>query len=138
MLYQFLDKSVEISDQEILNVITKNGKGFRKSKPTIKYQVVQYQGRPFRENDLKDSVIAYCWRMYAFYTQSSHPYVCMPVMAEFDFPGGYDSSCSREDKRTAHDQLRKQCNETVDRLLDLLPKSEWKGVIRWGQALGSL
>jgi hypothetical protein len=91
----------------------------RSSKPTAKGQ-----GRA-----------AYVWRMVAFSVSSNPRHQCMPCTADWDLADDYRGA----DRRVDHDALRAECgrlDKIVDQIVAVVPKEQWAGVIRWGNALG--
>ena len=109
-------------------------KELRKSKPKINEIIYENCGRKYRRSEYKTGMAAYIWRMLAFYTCNSHPYCCMPVMADCDLPYCIHDTNYREDKKVQTDL----CQVIIDKVLDYVPKNEWQGVIRWGRALGAI
>lgn len=78
------------------------------------------------ENDRDKGRTAYIWRMVAFMVSPMAAHQCMPVTAEFDLDGTFDSR--REEA--------KRLDAIVDKVVNSIPVSEWHGVRRWGRALG--
>lgn len=69
---------------------------------------------------------AYVWRMVAFYCVNKSPYNCMPVGATFDLDGTY-----QEQKET-----KAQLDLFLDKILSVIPHTEWHSANRWARALG--
>ncbi len=67
---------------------------------------------------------AYVWRMVAFYTSPKRAHQCMPVCAEFDLP------------REGREALIEHLDQIVNYIVDAIPRDQWHGVRRWGQAYG--
>lgn len=61
----------------------------------------------------------YVWRMVAWTISNEPPHVCMPVLAYMD---------TNASEIPALDEL-------VDKIVGLIPKSEWKGIQRWARVL---
>jgi hypothetical protein len=69
---------------------------------------------------------AYVWRMVAFFVSPKSQHQCMPCTAEFGM-GGEPA------------EQRERCKELdalVDCIVNAVPKEQWHGVRRWGQAFG--
>jgi hypothetical protein len=84
---------------------------------------------------------AYVWRMVAFQISSNRQHHCMPMTADFDLPQEYwgrgvDGTCT-ESANKRREKI-KELEIIVDAMVNSVPKNQWKGVIRWGQALGAL
>jgi len=101
--------------QEIINVVMKNGKGFRASKPKVD-KTKPITGR-----------IAFVWRMVGFMVSPNSRHWCMPVTAEFDL-------CD-EDWNNRKEVIE-DLNVIVNEIVDSVPKEKRYGVNRWGKALG--
>ena len=108
-------------------------KELRKSKPKIVETIYDHNGRKYRKSEYTSGMAAYTWRMLAFYTCNSHPYCCMPVMADFDLPYCIHDENYREDRKNQIEV----CEKLIDTILEYIPKTEWKGIARWGRALGA-
>jgi hypothetical protein len=78
------------------------------------------------EADRNQGRTAYIWRMVAFFVSPKSQHQCMPCTADFDLDGS--PSETREEA--------KRLDAIVDKVVDSLPKSQWHGVRRWGQAFG--
>lgn len=63
----------------------------------------------------------YVWRMVAFMTSPKSQHQCMPVTAGMNLEGSYDERANK----------RKELDEIVDKIVDLIPKKDWHGVKRW-------
>lgn len=120
----------------VSRVFKKNG-ALRASKPDITYTIVKRHmyGRPdapladYRENNLLDAKSAYVWRMVVFSVSDVRAHQCMPICADMDLP------IEDYQERRA---LCKELDTLADRIINLFPKREWRGVIAWGNALGVL
>jgi len=100
----------------------------RASKPAIKYTIKEQDCYPrrIRVPDELGGKAAYVWRMVAFSISPKPQHQCMPMTADFDLPGDY----------TETRELAKELDKLVDKIIASVPKSEWYGVRRWGQAFG--
>lgn len=118
MNLDMVDMSTWTEDQKLaFSLIHKNGV-LKVAKPKATKKV---------SDKMVVGMAAYMWRMLTFYTVNRHPYVCMPVTADWDIPQKYD------ERRATVEIL----NVLVEQVLDnAIPKSEWKGIMRWGNALG--
>jgi hypothetical protein len=96
-------------------LITRSDGSLRASKPDLR------KGDEHRR-------AAYVWRMVAFSISPLRHHQCMPVCAEFDLP----TRCGEE----GHRDLVKHLDAIADAITNTVPKVEWHGVIRWGQAFG--
>jgi hypothetical protein len=86
------------------------------------------RGGTVRIPGLDSGRAAYLWRMVAF-NVSPHPrHHCMPVCAEFDLPG------EGADRR----RLVEELDALADRIVNAVPRDQWHGVIRWGNAPGMI
>lgn len=111
------------SDMEIVNACLGRANRLRSAKP--------------KEN----GYAAYVWRLVAFQISNNSQHHCMPMTADFDMPQEYwgrgeDGSCTE-----SANKRRAKCKELdmiVDVMVNSVPKSQWKGVIRWGRAFGAL
>lgn len=136
MSWNFNEFSIDVSefseeDQKIIKLIFKKNGNVRKSKPKIEYELFERNGRQYRVSNYETGCAAYVWRMLMFNTQSIHPHCCMPVMADCDLP--YKSG-----EREKRKELIEAMDNLTDRILAKIPKEKWKGVIRWGRALGAI
>lgn len=71
---------------------------------------------------------AYVWRMVAFSISCDPKHHCMPCTAYCYLPRGL----SHDERR----QLEKHLDGVADVIINSVPKSDWHGVTRWGNALG--
>jgi hypothetical protein len=134
-----IDCGFNTEEAEIVRLCFKGKKNeaikeLRKSKPKIVESIYEHNGRKFRKSEYTSGMAAYTWRMLAFYTCNSHPYCCMPVMADFDLPYTTHEE-NYQDKRKV---LTDKCQVIIDKILEYIPKNDWKGIIRWGNALGAI
>lgn len=101
--------------KEIISIITKNGKGIRKSKPKVDKK------RP------NTGRAAYVWRNVMFTISSVPAHQCIPVCADFDL-----ADADWENRRT----VCKELDKIVDTIVHSVPKSQWHGTKRWAKAFG--
>ena len=98
----------------IKDIVNKNGKGIRKSKPKV---------------DKSDATgrAAYVWRMVMFTVSKNPVHHCIPVCADMDL---CDSDwANRKD-------VIKTLDHIVEAFIQSVSKSEWYGVRRWCRAMG--
>jgi hypothetical protein len=88
---------------------------------------------------------AYVWRMLCFYLVPYAPHCCMPAMADCDIPHIGDflnrpvfGTAEYETIRAAEREKRAGLDALVDKIMTVVPKSSWGGVMRWGRALGAI
>jgi hypothetical protein len=125
---------MEIKKQEIIDIVVLKGK-VRKSKP----------------NDLKSCVMgdaAYVWRNVAFILGISSQAKCIPVMADCYIWDSEDAQIVRisysdpnfdefmKPIREARKARMKELDKIVDEIVDSFPKSQWRGIHVWANALG--
>jgi len=110
------------SDENAIQMAIRKSDGtLRKSKPRV-------------TDDPTTGRAAYVWRMVAFYVSPMRRHQCMPVTADFDLPAyGDDGKWSCAAARA----MAKTLDALVDEIVNEIPKAEWHGVRRWGQAFGS-
>lgn len=120
-------------EQEILNLITNKG-CLRATKPPVPRKVKTGHPNEFNINhydyataeDALRGKAAYVWRMAAFEISPHSAHHCMPVTATFDLPGWAEEA-----------RVEAKClDRLVNRIVNSVPKSEWHGIQRWGQAFG--
>lgn len=100
---------------EIVMIVTKNGKGFRASKPKC-------------ENSKPNTGrAAYVWRMVGFQISSIPALQCMPCTAEFYL-------CDEDWKQRR--EVLKELDAVVDNIVSLVPPAKRHGINRWAKALG--
>jgi hypothetical protein len=102
----------------------------RASKPNVTMHYVgrdKYNCRVY-EPDATEGRIAYIWRMVAFQISPKSEHHCMPVTADFDLPG----RCGSDERKAA----MAECDRIVEAVVDSVPKTQWNGIIRWGQVFG--
>lgn len=104
----------------------KNKGLLRAAKPKIEYNIVEKDGRKLRHPTLETGRTAYVWRMVAFHVSPVNQHNCIPFCAEFDLPGSVQEA--REEA--------KRLDLLVDKIVNAMDKREWRGVRRWGRALG--
>ena len=104
----------------------KNKGRLRAAKPKIDYDIVLKDGRKLRYPTPETGRTAYVWRMVAFHVSPVSQHHCIPILADFDLPGDYDQT---QVERKTLDQL-------VDKIVNAIPKTEWRGINRWARALG--
>lgn len=107
----------------------------------ILHRIVKKDGtlRASKPKVLKDAPItgktAYVWRMVCFMVSPKSQHQCMPCTADFDLPA-YDT----EGKWRY--QLAREMMDTLkpveNAIVDSVDKSDWHGVIRWGQVFGAI
>ncbi len=100
----------------------------RATKPKVTYHRAGRDefGRQRYEPDYVEGCAAYVWRMVAFYTSPKRAHQCMPVTADFSIPGELEEV----------QNTREELDAIVDVVVDSIPRPQWHGVIRWGQAFG--
>ena len=69
--------------------------------------------------------VQYVWRMLAFMISPKSQHQCMPVTASMNLEGDFEE---RADKR-------KELDDLIDRVIDLIPINEWRGARRWSGVL---
>jgi hypothetical protein len=69
---------------------------------------------------------AYVWRHVMFCISSNPKHHCMPVMSDFDL--------SDEDWKNRNEVV-KELDAFVDRIVNSVPKTEWRGIQRWHSAI---
>lgn len=129
---KFTDAELEL----VAGIVAGKGKNeglLRASKPKIEYVLEDqyYKGvklSPLRRPTAPSGYVAYLWRMVAFFISPVPQHQCMPCLAFCDLP-------EQNDERRAKE---KELDALADRIVDTFPKEQWKGVIRWGQALGQI
>ena len=133
------DPHVELNPDEVLYSLlsTKgNNKGkFRVSKPPIEYYKIEEGTRLYNEPHFKDGCVAYIWRMIGFNLGLTHQLTCMPWGADFDLPYFCFPKEIRMEKRK---EIMDNCEKVVDAILAKIPKEQWRGVLRWGTAMGMI
>ena len=121
-------------EAKIVARIVKSDGTLRASKPDVppltrvkdNTSIFGYTLRHLTEDGEVAGEAAYVWRMVAFFTSPKQQHQCMPCTAEFDMGG-----------EPAEQRARcKELDALVDRIVNSIPKSEWHGVRRWGQAFG--
>lgn len=111
-------KLTEADRQEIITIVTKNGKGIRASRP--KY----FDDKP------NTGRAAYVWRNAVFYVSKNPAHQCIPAMAEFYL-------CDADYKvglKELH-EFMKELDTIVDEIINKIPKTEWHGLRRWSSIL---
>lgn len=103
---------------EILSIVTKNGKGIRASKPKH-IDAEPNTGRA-----------AYVWRNVMFLISKNPVHHCIPVMADFylcknDFADGYKELSA----------FKKELDKIVDMIVETVPVNERHGLKRWAAIL---
>lgn len=100
----------------------------RASKPKIGYVIVPHPwGGNMRLNDLEEAKVAYVWRMVAFQVSPKDEHHCMPVCADMDLP---------VDDHAERSRLTDLLDTYVKAIVDSIPRDQWHGIRRWGQAFG--
>lgn len=110
----------------------------RASKPKIAKMVLTVNPNPrydwdathldyANDEDKAQGIVAYVWRMVAFFLSDNPQHHCMPVMAEFDLPQSYQGADRKQICDTADD--------LVKRIVDSVPPRQWHGVHSWHRAL---
>lgn len=79
--------------------------------------------------DVESGRAAYIWRMVAFYASPRVRHQCMPVTSSFDL-----CPLDWSERKVVLPHL----DRIVETILDAIPKEEWHGVRRWGQAFGRI
>lgn len=147
--------TIELTEHElsILTIVFKLSKGskvgqLRASKPTLKFDTTSCPG--YRYPTDPSGSAAYVWRMLCFYCIAYHPHCCMPVTADFDIPHDLTEETTRRKYADFSDwyasddykhysakraEKRASLDNLVDRVLAIIPKSQWGGVMRWGKAI---
>lgn len=117
--------------------IVKPSGEIRASKPPIRFELgdvthtigdYTYTRRE-RINNLDDAKVAYVWRMVVFQVGTKPAHHCMPVTADWDLP--LEDHAQRR-------ELSKELDAIADRIVNLIPRNEWHGIIRWGNAMGQI
>lgn len=106
------------------------GERLRASKPPVPTHKVPSEkyGHTYEPINPDQGRAAYIWRMVAFQISPNPKHQCVPVCADFDLPGDFDSR--RQESR--------YCDCIVNEIVNAVPKNQWHGVIRWGQAFGQI
>ena len=106
----------------------KNKGKLRASKPEVEWHPIIKDGvaTRYKEPELESGKAAYLWRMVAFHVSPVPQHHCLPVMADCDLPGDFNS----------RKELAKSLNDLADKIVMAIPKQQWQGIIRWGRALG--
>jgi hypothetical protein len=134
-----LSETLTDSEKQMLPFVFHQKTGeLRKSKvkfapctPTKEKQVTEF-GNEFTvyryptETDKTKANAAYVWRMVVFYCVNKSPYNCMPVGATFDLEGTY----------TEQKETKAQLDLFLDKILSVIPHTEWHSANRWARALG--
>lgn len=114
---------IKIEGKAILDLLIKKDGTFRASKPKV-------------TEDPITGKAAYVWRMAAFMVSPRRQHQCMPMTADFDLP-----AISPETGKWSCAEARKMA-ETLkpieDAIVSAVDKSDWHGVIRWGQVFGAI
>jgi hypothetical protein len=101
----------------------------RASKPQVTKTKVPDEKYGYRyEPDAVQGQVAYVWRMVAFAISPNPKHQCMPICADFDLGGDFESRGAQ----------RKALELIEDEIVKSVPRSQWHGVIRWGQAFGQI
>jgi hypothetical protein len=107
----------------ILDILIKKDGTLRASKPKV-------------TDDPITGKAAYVWRMACFMVSPKRQHQCMPCTADFDLPaineetGKWGCAAARE--------MAKTLKPVEDAIVDSVDKSDWHGVIRWGQVFGAI
>lgn len=132
-------QAVELSDEAryfAARIINRSTGRLLASKPKVQYRQVDnwvelpngmLTNRATREPVGDSGKIAYVWRMVAFQIGTRPADHCMPCTADFDLP---------ERDYTRRRELAKQLDAVVEAIVNTVPKAEWHGIRRWGNALG--
>jgi hypothetical protein len=128
--------NIDALDPEARNfakrIVTGKDNHLRASKPPIEYTI---ETRPaaitgamhkYRVPNKTQGEAAYVWRMVAFAISPKQQHQCMPMTADFDLPQMGDAARQRA----------KELDAIADRIIAVVPKNQWHGVLRWGRALG--
>jgi len=121
------------ADLELVRGIINSRTGeLRASKPALPDKVKTTSGRYdyATEADARQGMTAYIWRMVAFEVSPHSQHQCMPICADFDLP-----DCGGHAERR---NLSKRLDEIVKAVVDSVPMTEWHGIIRWGNAFGTI
>ena len=107
----------------ILDILIKKDSTLRASKPKV-------------TDDPITGKAAYIWRMVCFMVSPKRQHQCMPMTADFDLPaidpekGKWGCTAARE--------MAKTLKPIEDAIIDAVDRTEWAGVIRWGEIFGVL
>ena len=88
-----------------------------------------------RSSKPKHGEAAYVWRMVAFSISTNPQHHCMPMGADFDID--IKDANGRWDIKAVRNRT-KELDVLVNSIVNNVPKSQWNGVIRWGQAFGMI
>ncbi len=86
----------------------------------------------------------YVWRMVAFEVSPLSAHHCMPCTVEFDLPRECWGPSGFQDHKAIHQvaehrrQVTAHLDEVVKAVVDNIPRTQWHGIIRWGQAFGQI
>ena len=118
----------------IVGIVANQGKNkgkLRASKPPIPIVGTRPGTYVSKVNvlDYNSSCTAYIWRMVAFQISPLPQHQCLPITADFDL--------EVEDHDTRR-ELSKRLDSLVSIVVDSIPKQQWHGIKRWGEAFGLL
>jgi len=109
----------------------KDGKGtVKKSYPTRAYATIDEVTHEYSypTEELRIYHAGYVvWRWVVFQCCSYAPYVCIPSTTDF-----YVTGKNFEDRRNNHKALM----DIADKVVNTLPITQQRGILRWGNALG--
>jgi hypothetical protein len=125
--------NLDSADIDLVRGIVNSRTGeLRASKPELPDKVKVQSGHYdyVTESDARKGMTAYIWRMVAFEVSPHRQHQCMPICADFDLP-----DCGGHSERR---NLSNRLDEIVKAVVDSVPMNEWHGVIRWGNAFGTI
>ena len=119
----------------IVSTRGKNKGCLRASKPKVakmtKFdapdEVFGYRYDYATDEERKQAMTAYVWRMVAFAISPQRQHACMPVMCECELPG------TGSERRKLAKMLD---DEVVEVVVRTVPLTQQTGTLRWGRALG--
>lgn len=117
-----LTEAERVLASRIIATKGKNKGRLRASKPEVTYNIIERDGRKYREPTLETGSAAYLWRIVAFSVSPIGQHHCLPVMADMDLPY---FTLSREEQAA----LRKELDALADKITSAIPKSQWHGIL---------
>lgn len=127
-------ESLTDDQREIVERFVKKNGQIRKSKPpTVKQTRIKDASQRFgyrfdytNDEDARQGIAAYVWRHVVFAVSPEPKHHCMPVLDFCYLPFG--------DNAEWHEKLQ----PIIDAVVDAVPRDQWHGIRRWGQAMGQI
>lgn len=122
------------SDRSIVERFVKADGTIRKTRPTLPKRIkvdnpnstYGYTWEYANQDDSDQGIAAYVWRHVVFAVSPERTHQCMPCNDIAYLPSG--------DVTVWHSVLSVLINDVID----AVPRDQWHGVKRWGQALGQI